>query len=299
MFLYSSPSEGWDDVDWQKLYKRGGSCDVFLPGSPGKESCLLFVLCFNRVNQGALCYNLKPTVKAVSSYLSCTYRECSISSPSLIKTLLYLHLHQTHQNRSESTDFQQPNISMLMCFVLLPYRLIVMKTKMTLSHLHINMQRADCVYVSWSYHIIIMTTTAIIIIIKQPDFSQFYLEGSYLERSFMPLFKACSWLCYLCSFFAELCGKVFFSAFIPWDPRRQFTKDRQLMPVHHHHEALKPSWKGCAGLLETHSSAPFDAVTCTASIMTSHFINTVGVLAMFPRKNWCKEIQELVKGIIH
>lgn len=127
---------------------------------------------------------------------------------------------------------------MLMCFVLLPYRLIVIKTKMTLSYLHINMQRADCVYVSWSYQIIIIITKPTIIKIKQPDFCQFCLERSYLERSFMPLFKSCSWLCYLCGFFLLSCVAECFSAFIPWDPRRQFTKDRQLMPVHHHHEAF-------------------------------------------------------------
>lgn len=101
-----------------------------------------------------------------------------------------------------------------MCFVLLPYRLIVMKTKMTLSHLHIHMQRADCVYFSWCYQII-RIVIIITIIIKQPDFPQFFLERNYLERSFMPLFKACLCLCFLCSFFAELCCKVFFLLLFP------------------------------------------------------------------------------------
>lgn len=35
----------------------------FSPGRSGKGSCLLFVLCFNRVNQGALSYNLKPILR--------------------------------------------------------------------------------------------------------------------------------------------------------------------------------------------------------------------------------------------
>lgn len=51
-----------------KNYIKKCSCSVSLPGSPGKETSLLFVQCFNRVNQGALCYNLKPTVKAVNFY---------------------------------------------------------------------------------------------------------------------------------------------------------------------------------------------------------------------------------------
>lgn len=38
------------------------------------------------------------------------------------------------------------------------------------------------------------------------------------------------------------------------------------------------------GLLEIESFVPFDAITCTAPIITSHIVNTTGVLAMFPRE---------------
>lgn len=47
-------------------------------------------------------------------------------------------------------------------------------------------------------------------------------------------------------------------------------------------------WKACSFVL-------FYAVTCIASIVTSCVINTTGVLAVFPRKYWCKGIEDAFK----